>query len=491
MEWSTFHGIKGQLLQLRHNLDLYASKTTGSSMPDLRHTWLFIRAKHSLLRMDPIVSIYPESGSDEIAQLRHHIDALLPFPSLILSRYFASSAGLPSLPYRWNETWSMISADLDSSVFPQEFESCLDHLVNVAMATLNIAKVGTIISALLSLWQPTDDTTPIPSAMIDFFNQWDQGLALGNVLRAGGKIEAYLWAHFPPTLLNSCSGWNAELKPNVLTALWRLAALPGRPNVAPAAYLISLHCTQKALAETLNRFPNKHLSQITTSIVLLLKSRIASAQFVSDNGTIGDGLACFKDSIFPMESAIMIPDQVLSANAEERISAAYWLALYECMACRKDEAQIVSLAEFLEQCNSDELPYEAVETVKNIAMEPNKGSVHPKHQIRLANSVQANFVAHGVTGILNAVINCRCWNLYAEEPNGRLGVAQFDSRWPWLDNPAAHRKIRETFAAYAEKFSVSTDLPDILTRLQNILQGLGSWHPEAEATAGCTVFNPM
>ncbi|KAJ7829145.1 hypothetical protein B0H13DRAFT_2116337 [Mycena leptocephala] len=483
MEWSTFHYIKAQLLQLREDLNSHSSKGTNTNASDIHQAWLSVRAKHSLLHMDSLVSIYPESGSDEIAQLCYHIDTLLNFPALILAQYFTSSAALQSLPYHWDETWPMIAADLDSSAFPQEFDSCLDYLVNATMTTPRITVLETIISALLSLWNPTD-TTPIPNTMINLLKQCNSKLDLGGVLRSGRKIEMYLWAQFAPTLVHSWKGWNEELKLKVLTALWHLALLPGSPNVAPAQYLISLQQTQKALWETLDISPDKHLSEITTSIILLLKFRIVSAQFVSDNGTIADALACFRDPIFPVDTAITIPDKVLMANAERRISAPYWLALYQSMACRKDEARIMFFAEFLERCTPDSFPYEAVETIGNIVIGPPKGPVHPNHQIRLANGVHATFVAHCVTGLLNAVINCACWDLYAEQSNGKRDMADSDDRRPWFDNPGARRRLQETFAEYAEKLKESTETPGVLTRLQSIQQGLSAWHAEAEAARG-------
>jgi hypothetical protein len=294
----------------------------------------------------------------------------------------------------------------------------------------------------------------------------------------------HLWAQFAPTLVHSWKGWNEELKLNVLTALWRLASLPGTPNVAPAQYLISLQQTQKALWETLGTSPDKHLSEITTSIILLLKFRIVSAQFVSDNGTITDALACFRDPIFPVDTAITIPDKVLMANAERRISAPYWLALYQSMACRKDEARIMFFAEFLERCSSDSLPYEAVETIGNIVIEPPKGPVHPKHQIRFAHSIHATFVAHGATELLAAVIDSGCWDLYAEEPNGKRDMADSNDRWPWVNNPGARQKLKETFAEYAEILNDSIEPPAVLTRVQYIHQGLSAWHPEDDAAWG-------
>ncbi|KAF7344893.1 hypothetical protein MVEN_01651600 [Mycena venus] len=480
IEWSTFHYIRAQLLQLQQDLNGYSSKGTNANASDLHQAWLSVRAKHSLLHMDPVVSIYPESGSDEIAQLCYHVDTLLQFPALILTQYFTSSAALQSLPYHWHETWPMIAADLDPSVFPQELEACLDCLVNAAMTTPNITVLGTIISALLSLWHPTD-TTPIPNAIINLLNQCHNRLDLEHVLRTGGKIEAFLWAQIAPTLSNSWNGWNEELKPQTLTALWRLASMPGTPNAAPIQYLFSLQQTQKALWEALDTSRDKYLSQIMTSIVLLLKFRIVSAQFVSDNGTIADALACFRDPIFPADTAITISDQVLKAKPERRISTPYWLALYQCMACRKDEARIMFFAEFLERCSSDSLPYEAVETIGKIVIEPPKGPVHPKHQIRFAQSIHATFVAHGVTGLLNAVIESGCWDLYAEEPNGKRDMADSNDRRPWVNNPGARQKLKKTFAEYAETLNDSIEPPAVLTRIRYIHQGLSTWHPEDNA----------
>jgi hypothetical protein len=71
--------------------------------------------------------------------------------------------------------------------------------------------------------------------------------------------------------------------------------------------------------------------------------------------------------------------------------------------------------------------------------------------------------------------------LYAEQSNGKRDMADSDDRRPWFDNPAARRRLHETFAEYADKLKGSIETSGVLTRLQSIQQGLSAWHPEAEA----------
>ncbi|KAJ6556177.1 hypothetical protein B0H19DRAFT_1152092 [Mycena capillaripes] len=481
MEWSTFCAVTGQLLQLRHRLNVYALDVADSSTPDLPQAWSLVRAafaKLSVSGMDHIISIYPESGSNQVAQLHQHIDALLlPLPFAILSRYFTLSADLSSSPDRWDETWTTISVDLDCSVFVDEFDSCLEKLMNTAQTAPYLPNIREIISALLSLWRPRK-TTLIPGAIIRLLNQRSPESGLRDVLRTTGEIETHLWTQFPPTLMDSHNNWSGEQREKLLTALWCLALLYG--DARAHSYLDSLQSTLEALKSILKIAPQH--SQIISSITLVLKFRIVSAQFVPDNGTIGEALASCIDPIFPTNSATTIPDHVLRANADDRVLAVHWLALYECMACRKDEARIIFVAEFLEQCNSEKLPYEAAETIAKIAMKPSKGPIHENHQIRFATSVYTIFTTGRITALLNAIINCGCWDLYAAGPNSKDHLewaesALADGSWPWLDHHVARETIRETFAEYADELRASTGSPDILIRLQNILAGLDSWHP--------------
>jgi hypothetical protein len=63
-------------------------------------------------------------------------------------------------------------------------------------------------------------------------------------------------------------------------------------------------------------------------------------------------------------------------------------------------------------------------------------------------------------------------------------MADSNDRWPWVNNPGARQKLKETFAEYAEILNDSIEPPAVLTRVQYIHQGLSAWHPEDDAAWG-------
>ncbi|KAJ7812501.1 hypothetical protein B0H14DRAFT_2605726 [Mycena olivaceomarginata] len=106
--------------------------------------------------------------------------------------------------------------------------------------------------------------------------------------------------------------------------------------------------------------------------------------------------------------------------------------------------------------------------------------VRQKYQIRLANSVHAIFAADPVAGLQKAIINCWCWDLYAAGPE--TGKKYSETRgWHWLEASEARMKIKHAFAKYGGTLKPTTDSPDIVVRVENILQGLIYWHGEDDA----------
>ncbi|KAJ6527157.1 hypothetical protein B0H19DRAFT_1041959, partial [Mycena capillaripes] len=308
IEWSTFCAVRGHLLDLRKYLELQANNSTLdlssviSSMVDICRKFPFF-LDPTLTDLNPVLLeigreflfflVNPApTNIPKIQDLRKGIDFLLiQLPSNILVRYVCKAANLPSLPYRWHETWSDIYNDLhfNCPLSMRQLQDCLSrimstHIRNVDTLTTppdstNTAVIREIISVLLSLWRPTE-TTYIPFVIINVLNRWNPQPALRDILSAGGGIEFYLWAHFPKSL--SGYTYRQGIPRDYLTALWRLASLSPNPN--------PVHCPSHfQLAAALDALPNK--SRITISIVPLLKLRIISAQSVPDNGTIGEALA--------------------------------------------------------------------------------------------------------------------------------------------------------------------------------------------------------
>jgi hypothetical protein len=181
--------------------------------------------------------------------------------------------------------------------------------------------------------------------------------------------------------------------------------------------------------------------------------------------------------LFPKETAIPLPNEILAKEADS-LSSAEWNTLKHCLEGRMDEARINIIAEFLENCSSIDLPYQAVETLQrmnNLSYLPGPSTfIHHTHQIRLANSIHNVFSAGRPTDLLNAIINSWLWSLYAEGPTeAKVDEAFKYDGWEsfcWLDHPCARQKIKEAFTNYENKLTLSAESPDTLSKLRNILR---------------------
>lgn len=120
-------------------------------------------------------------------------------------------------------------------------------------------------------------------------------------------------------------------------------------------------------------------------------------------------------------------------------------------------------------------------------------TIHHTHQLRLVNSVQVVFHAARSTDrdLLNAILNFPCWSLYAQGPKTEDQIRAHRAKvvsgpvlplWPWLDHPIARQKIEHAFAEYKKQLIASVDSLELatVTWLQNIFQGLKSWHTERD-----------
>jgi hypothetical protein len=173
---------------------------------------------------------------------------------------------------------------------------------------------------------------------------------------------------------------------------------------------------------------------------------------------------------------------------------------------RVSEACFVVIVEYLEHYTSDILPYNAVKTLNQIGYYLSaETAIHPIHQIRLANKIHGVFAVSQSMELLDGILRCSFWDIYAEgekteeEVKAHLEQLELYSDthgydyyydyyvpspnrfWPWLDNPDARNKIEEAFAGYQRKLTSTTESSrTILPRLQKILQGFDCWHPEPD-----------
>ncbi|KAJ7848857.1 hypothetical protein B0H14DRAFT_2767016 [Mycena olivaceomarginata] len=331
MFWSMYCGVRGHLITLRKHI------TVGTSgNPDLSQVLASVHtifAKFSSMVRPPSLP-KPEAT---ILELREMIDSWLSNgPYMILFEYVTRSASSQALPYRWPETLSVISVDrsVHFSAYQNEYERCLFWLLRQK----NTEPSRELVSVLLSHWRPDSDAVPIPRALIKFLNHWPQGY-LPSVLLSGGEISTYLWSNFPATISDS-EEHESSLE-ETLTALLQLSHVAVIPiSVKHVTQLESL------LALVTSGSTSSHLC---SSIVALIKWRMTYA--LGLDATTREIFSVLNNRILPEETAITLPNEILAKEADS-ISPAEWNTLSRCLGCRRDEARINIMAEFLENCSS-------------------------------------------------------------------------------------------------------------------------------------------
>jgi hypothetical protein len=121
--------------------------------------------------------------------------------------------------------------------------------------------------------------------------------------------------------------------------------------------------------------------------------------FVNIDATLGEMIGSFTHVLVPADTAIQIPGSWRVEQTTDGISAS------QLMKYRINEAEFHVLAEYLEFCNMEELPYKAVETLGILAADSTpRASIHKNDQLRIANGVVAVFANRHATELLNPLL---------------------------------------------------------------------------------------
>jgi hypothetical protein len=325
----------------------------------------------------------------------------------------------------------------------------MDRL-NSATDVTKLGWIDTCISELVSLWQPVD-TSCIPCAIVVFLNQRDSDSGLKRALLAERNTEIRLWNCFPRTLFEGVSDLPIGLynplplpREDLFTALWRLASLKLEDSFFDGddSHLASIESVLEALSTTESRF-----GHITHSIIALLKVQILRRIDSRHFRTLVEAGLNYR--VFPPETAIEIPDKLSTIQETDEVSDS-WFMFQNLRRNRISEANICVVAEYLEHCTTNILPYNAIKTLDKLPSYIPHSTIHHTHQLRLANSVQAIFDATQSTELLNGIVNFRWWSLYADGPKTEVQVRAHRQEvdlgypfvlWPWLDHPIARRLV--------------------------------------------------
>ncbi|KAJ7930615.1 hypothetical protein B0H13DRAFT_1858734 [Mycena leptocephala] len=197
-----------------------------------------------------------------------------------------------------------------------------------------------------------------------------------------------------------------------------------------------------------------HFPYISHSIIALLKLKILKELLYFKSRTVAEALSGLNHYIFPTETAIPIPSEFqVNGIMLETEGTWYEWTFYDLQRQRISEASFDIVAKYLEHCTTDILPYNAVKTLDRTTYYlPPETAIHPTHQIRLASSVQSRAGHSMQRGI----------KLKSRQP-GRSAEGQ------------------DAFTDYEKKLMLATDSDLPNTRLQTILQGINSWHPESDS----------
>ncbi|KAJ7451222.1 hypothetical protein B0H11DRAFT_1821906 [Mycena galericulata] len=479
MRWSTFCAVHAHLTEQSKRLLKYRGDFRDHGIPNLEVLSL-------LQKLDRDYGIHVDTTDHESA--RSPIPILLKdievvrraTPHKILFTYMREAAELDSPPYRWEETQAAISLDpsLQFSTFRGELERTLSIVVHRHLdetktkpkptAGPEFHWIDAIISDLCCFWQP-DHPIPIPPAIIYYLNHRNSEEVLERVMRES-EMMIYLWSCVPITLKVAGVDIGQTTPEDVLTALWRLASL-NLSGYTPTSGLDS--CLD---AVSVAGFPRAHLSLIS-----LIKRKFLDERhwtYFDGNITVKAAIALFNHPIFPAETVVSMPRDLLMHPQNHEISRAERDTFFKCMYARTQEAKIQIISEFIEYCNAQEMPHNAVETLKRIDEIP-KSAVHSTHQFQLARSVAAALVGQHCGGLIDAVVNAKFLHIYSQGP-GVQGA--HDSRIPWLNDPTSRQKLKQAFGDYERKL-LSSEEPNStgsVTRVQAILRGLDAWHADPE-----------
>ncbi|KAJ6545501.1 hypothetical protein B0H19DRAFT_1266926 [Mycena capillaripes] len=499
MLWSTFCTVQRQLIKHREYLATCESAAIKGDNPELKAVMRSLSTiKVTFVPILGFLEVLRPTPS-EILDLRSTTDRYLyEIPYRIRLNFLTESTGLQS-PYRWEETCSTIQI---SDPIPASLKTFVEESISNAIKAQDLRpnaadspKPEWIIQSmreLVSFWRPSE-TDCVPDGIIlllNLLNRGDSAQVFGNIVR-GSDVEIRLWECFSRTVL-------AEPQEDSFVALWSLASkvdyLPSNPFLlhdSSGACLAALESVLKAVSIAASLF-----SPINCSVIALVKVRIVYD--IHLGLTIGvpwpmarDYLCWLNHHLLPAETASQIADGFHSVEGE--LSKSQHETISNFMNRRLMEACLVVVAEFLEHCTSDVLPYKAAETFCSIStgifLLPRVLMVHPTHQMRLANSIHTVSQEGQYPELLDEIINSQLWQLYAEglkseeeieEYNKKLDLtATTDEHCPWLDNHQARRKIHDAFAGYEKKLrSTAGSSREVLPRLQRILQGFDCWHLE-------------
>ncbi|KAJ6544172.1 hypothetical protein B0H19DRAFT_1267472 [Mycena capillaripes] len=466
MQYSTFLAVKSQLAKLAQNLT-----DNPSNLPPIKShlAWIHTHTTLPLPRAadsDLWAYIFGQRkairgiSATKLALLRLIDDFCTHTPHRILFRALARAATLESPPYRWNHTTKLIQLDPSPSysALRDDLERALWSVVGHEPSFIGSKKhhwVDTVVQELYSWWREnqTGEGKLVPRSIIHYLNNREADEAVMLLLSGGSFIS--LLSTFPITI--SCgpySPWpiafSAEVCDEVLTSLWRVASLVGGHNLSTELCETILDAVSIAVS-----------SSIAVSVIALTKGLVFDSLSHPQNGSAAEN--ALGHWLLPTETAVFVDPEV--HDQEWNI---------QLLHDRIVEARVSLLAEYLDTCDSDSLPFKGVETVININISVPRAKIHEAHQTRFASAMNrvSGLGYPRAEELLYAIINGGIFRVYAGVPaRGSSG-----RQHAWLDDLTARSQVKQTLSEHADKLKSSGDCSPLLARIHAILGGLDSLH---------------
>ncbi|KAF8177501.1 hypothetical protein K438DRAFT_1769964 [Mycena galopus ATCC 62051] len=424
MKWSTFCAIYSRLddqyrylLQCQGGSSRLALASASSVIAFLTNDCHFlIHGRHVR-----IARREEELSASDIPELLQTVQSLRDTtPHAILFAYLRRSFQLDSPPYQWNHTKDMIT--IDHSLPFSAFQAALEW--NLSAGTLvYLQQSEPLLPNYNLVWKDS-----VIEELLAFWKPTQPVPIPSSVMR-------YLIRR------DSEAALGLLRRSGILPFVWM--SLPktlyskteGPYNDQVLAFLWVL-CSDNFLAQ---RHWNFALSlgldvleamsatnYYSSSAAALLKTRILTCLAATSHTCSDTELsALFKHSVLPVDTVVDPHNDILPSHR-----------------ARIPEARVHILAEFLECFARDKFPYKGIETLRKIE-------------------------------IAEPIIRSTCLDPYA----GRSGWKEL----PWLDDPLARQTLKQTFTEYESALASSPDLPTgLLGRLQTILQGLDTLHPDSD-----------
>ncbi|KAJ7278674.1 hypothetical protein C8J57DRAFT_1125501 [Mycena rebaudengoi] len=254
-----------------------------------------------------------------------------------------------------------------------------------------------------------------------------------------------------------------------MTALWRMCSL------VTARIRVDLRAYESTLATLANK---AHPGCNTTSLQILLKLRLLE-RLVAPDVPIPPELA-LQHPLLPAETAFEIStdSELPTTGSADILGHSNLQTLHRILQGRANEAQLDLFSELFEFSSSDQLLYNAPQTLAAMKISPSPGA-HPAHQLRFALGLHSMFQFRSDhPDLLKAAINSTVFLAYCPPTVGRIRYE------PWLDHGPARQIVKDCFVTY--EATLSEDAAELLTMIRTIVQNLDEKHAEVVENGAAT-----